>query len=72
MSRERELASAALEQLLESARAEAIPGDVVGRALLARLVEEWLARRSWRDVASELVFVADSLDPETEFQFMRP
>lgn len=72
MSRERELASAALEQLLESARAEAIPGDVVGRALLARLVEEWLARRSWRDVASELAFVADSLDPETEFHFMRP
>ncbi|MEZ4280955.1 MAG: hypothetical protein R3F21_15245 [Myxococcota bacterium] len=72
MSRERELASAALEQLLESARAEAIPSDVVGRALLARLVEEWLARRSWRDVASELAFVADSLDPETEFQFMRP
>ena len=72
MSRERELASAAFEQLLESARVEAIPSDVVGRALLARLVEEWLARRSWRDVASELVFVADSLDPETEFQFMRP
>ncbi len=72
MSRERELASAAFEQLLEAARVEAIPSDVVGRALLARLVEEWLARRSWRDVASELVFVADSLDPETEFQFMRP
>ena len=72
MSRERELASAAFEQLIEAARAESIPSDVVGRALLARLVEDWLARRSWRDVASEFVFVADALDPETEFQFMRP
>ncbi len=72
MSRERELAAAALERLLEAARAEAIPGDVALRALLARLVEAWLAKRPWRDVASELAFVADSLDPETEFHFMRP
>jgi len=72
VSRERELAAAAFERLLETARAEAIPSDVVGRALLARLVEEWLAKRPWRDVASELAFVADSLDPETEFHFMRP
>lgn len=72
MSRERELAAAALEHLLEAARAEAIPSDVVGRALLARLVEAWLAQRPWRDVANELAFVAESLDPETEFHFMRP
>jgi hypothetical protein len=72
MSRERELAAAALESLLEASRVEAIPVDVIGRALLARLVEAWLAKRSWRDVASELSFVADSLDPETEFHFMRP
>lgn len=72
MSRERELAAAAFEGLLEAARVEAIPSDVVGRALLSCVVEEWLATRSWRDVASELAFVADSLDPETGFQFMRP
>jgi len=72
MSRERELAAAAFASLLEAARVEAIPGDVIGRALLARLVEEWLAKRSWRDVASELAFVADSLYPDTEFHFMRP
>jgi hypothetical protein len=72
MSRERDLAARALEQVLGEARAEGIPSDVMGRALLVRLVEGWLAERPWQDVASELVFFAESLDPETEFQFMRP
>jgi hypothetical protein len=70
MSRERELANVALDRLVEQATAEGIPRDVIGRALLARLVERWVEERPWRDVASELVFVADCLDPETEFHFM--
>lgn len=72
MSRERDLAARALDRLLEEARGEGIPAEVVGRALLARLVEDWLARRPWSDVASELSFFAESLDPDTEFHFMRP
>ena len=72
MSRERDLAGRALERLLEEALAEGIPAEVVGRALLARLVEDWLGRRPWRDVASELAFFSESLDPDTEFHFMRP
>ncbi|MEZ4331216.1 MAG: hypothetical protein R3F35_05665 [Myxococcota bacterium] len=72
MSRARELAADAFDRLLGDARAEGIPTDVIGRALLARVVEGWLAERPWRDVANELAFVAESLDPETEFHFMRP
>jgi hypothetical protein len=59
-------------RLLEAARKSGIPKDVVGRALLARLVEMWSEDRGWQDVASELRFTADSLDPDTDFEFMRP
>jgi len=58
--------------LLSEAREAEIPTDVVGRAILARLVEVWAEERQWQDVASELRFTADSLDPDTDFEFMRP
>ena len=58
--------------LLSEARGADIPTDVVGRAILARLVEVWAEERQWQDVASELRFTADSLDPDTDFEFMRP
>jgi hypothetical protein len=32
----------------------------------------WLQARPWRDVASELEFHAGSLDPDADFEFMRP
>jgi len=52
-------------------RIEASQG-ATGRALLARLVECWVEERGWQDVASPLRFTADSLDPDTDFEFMRP
>ncbi len=46
--------------------------DVVGRALINEVIQSWLENRSWTDVAEELRFTADSLDPDTDFEFMRP
>ncbi len=72
MSDQHALARKHFEALLRAADESKIPRDVTGRALLARLVECWVEERGWQDVASELRFTADSLDPDTDFEFMRP
>jgi hypothetical protein len=72
MSEQQDLARRHLEALMAEAQAAKIPGDVIGRALLAQLIECWLEDRDWQNVASELRFTADSLDPDTDFEFMRP
>ncbi len=72
MSDQHELARAQLVAFLAAAREKKIPKDVAGRAMLAQLIEIWKEDRTWQDIASELRFTADSLDPETDFEFMRP
>jgi hypothetical protein len=72
MSEQQDLARKHLEALMAEAQTAKLPKDVVGRALLAQLVESWLDDRDWENVASELRFTADSLDPDTDFEFMRP
>ncbi len=46
--------------------------DGVCRALLGLVVAKYLENREVSDVQSELRFVADNCDPETDFMFMRP
>ena len=49
------------------------PRDVVGRMLLSEVTQLWLdGGRSVPDVASELKFVVDNLDPDEDYEFMRP
>jgi len=61
-----------MDALLEEAAARGVAADVLGRQLLHRVVEIWRCERSSDDVAQELRFTADSLDPDTDFEFMRP
>jgi len=46
--------------------------DAVCRALLSLVVAKYLESRALPDVQSELRFVADNCDPDTDFAFMRP
>ena len=46
--------------------------DAVCRALLSLVVAKYLESRSLADVQSELRFVAENCDPDTDFMFMRP
>ena len=43
----------------------------VCRAMLSLVVAKYLESREVSDVQSELRFVADNCDPETDFMFMR-
>ena len=46
--------------------------DSLCRALLGLVVSKYLESRAVADVQSELRFIADNCDPDTDFSFMRP
>ena len=46
--------------------------DSLCRTLLGLVVSKYLENRAVPDVQSELRFVADNCDPDTDFNFMRP
>jgi len=57
---------------IAEAEGAGLEADSVCRALLSLLVTKYLENRSVADVQSELRFVADNCDPDTDFMFMRP
>ena len=57
---------------LREAEAEGLGNDSVCRSLLSLVVAKYLESREVADVQSELRFVADNCDPDTDFMFMRP
>ena len=46
--------------------------DVLARHMLGCVVTKYLEMRSVKDVRSELAFLADHCDPDTDYIFMRP
>lgn len=61
-----------LEALLAEAQAARIPSEVVGRMLLDEIIELWRATRSTDDIAAELQYMIENLDPDQDYAFIRP
>jgi hypothetical protein len=67
-----EIAQRHFAAAMQEAEAAGLDHDGLCRALLGLLVSEYLKTRDVTDVQSELRFVADNCDPDTDFMFMRP
>ncbi len=67
-----EIASRHFSAALAEAGAASADADAVCRALLGLVVAKYIETRSVADVQSELHFLADNCDPDTDFAFMRP
>jgi hypothetical protein len=67
-----EIAQRHFAAALKEADAAGVDHDGLCRSLLGLIVSKYLATRGVADVQSELRFVADNCDPETDFMFMRP
>lgn len=67
-----EIASRQFSAALAEANAAGIDNDSVCRSLLGLVVAKYLETRNVSDVQSELHFLADNCDPDTDFAFMRP
>jgi len=72
MKSDREIVKLHVAALMEDAARAKVPSDVVGRLLLQETIEIWRISRSNADIENELRFTADHLDPDTDFEFMRP
>lgn len=72
MTSDHELVQRHLQALIEEAGKRGVPTDVLGRVALQEIVALWGRSRSWQDIAAELEFTARSLDPDADFEFMRP
>ena len=62
----------ALEQRLDEARQAGFEEALAVRALLGVLVERSSQSRDCEDLRQELLFLADNLDAERDYGFMRP
>ena len=62
----------ASEQSLQDVEAQDFDQEMALRALLSAVVERSRAGRSAADLAAELQFLADNLDDERDYSFMRP
>ena len=69
---DRELVNSHIESLLAAAADAGVPEDLVGRLLVGAAVSIWRRTRTIDDIARELEFTAENLDPDLEYTFMRP
>ena len=69
---DRQLVNAHLKTLLADAADKGVPDDVIGRLLVGAAIGIWRNSRSVDDIAEELRFTIDNLDPDTDYPFMRP
>lgn len=61
-----------IEQALQRAQAQGFDSALSMRALLSAAVERSRAGRDIDDLAAELRFLADNLDEDRDYGFMRP
>ena len=62
----------ALAEDLRAAQAQGFQPELIMRTLLAEIVQQNKALRDVRELAHELQFLADNLDDERDYAFMRP
>ncbi|MDH4556542.1 hypothetical protein E8F11_15420 [Pseudomonas sp. BN417] len=67
-----EWARAALERELIDAKQNGQAEELALRALLSAVVERSTRLRSAEDLAQELIYLANNLDPDQDYGFMRP
>ncbi len=72
MASAHEIARKHLQAALAEGAALHIPADVIGRAFLDSVLDLYRLTRSFQDIASELRFHIDNLDPDGDQIFTRP
>jgi hypothetical protein len=60
------------EAALAEAKASGAGSESLGRYMIDVVIAHFLKTRSVEDVRHELQFIVDTVDPETDFVFMRP
>jgi hypothetical protein len=67
-----EIAKLHFAAAISDAEAAGVDHDSICRSLLGLVISKYLEKRAISDVQSELRFVTENCDPDTDFMFMRP
>ncbi len=66
------LAKEVMQQALTQGRQQGFDEQAVARALLAEVITVYKRGRTQADIRHELEFLADNLDDDADYTFMRP
>lgn len=66
------LAKEVMQQALAQGQQQGFDEQAVARALMAEVIAVYKRGRSQQDIRHELEFLAENLDDDTEYAFMRP
>jgi len=66
------LAKVVMAHGIEQAAGEGYDEQAFARAMMTEVISVYRRARSMDDIASELKFLADNLDEDEEYAFMRP
>jgi hypothetical protein len=61
-----------LDAAVAEAGEQGHPPDIVARTALSFVIEIYRQNRDIDDIKSELQYAIDNLDPDQEYEFMRP
>ncbi|SDU24751.1 hypothetical protein [Halopseudomonas salegens] len=66
------LAKEVMQQALAQGQQQGFDEQAIARALLAEVITVYKRSRSQADIRHELEFLADNLDDDADYTFMRP
>lgn len=61
-----------LDAAVAEAGEQGHPPDIVARTMLSFVIEVYRQQRDIDDIRSELQYAMDNLDPDQDYEFMRP
>lgn len=67
-----EIAKRHVTAALAEGEKESCDSNALGRYIISEVIANYLRDRSVKDVRSELMFLAENCDPDTDYMFMRP
>tara|TARA_R110000824_G_scaffold366730_2_gene555707 strand:+ start:239433 stop:239651 length:219 start_codon:yes stop_codon:yes gene_type:complete len=72
MTNARDIVTLHVDAMLKEAGELQIPGDVLGRIMFEQVLRIWRESRTIEDIREELSTAIEHLDPDEDFEFMRP
>jgi hypothetical protein len=72
MTTARDIVVPHIEAALKEAGELQIPGDSIARVMFEQVLRIWRETRDFEDIRAEIIEAADHLDPDEDFNFMRP
>ena len=66
------LAAALMQDNIARAQAEGFTDQALARAMISEIIAVYRRERTQADIAHELQFLAENLDEDADYAFMRP